>query len=100
MPNYEFKDNETDEVFEALMSISDKEEFLKDNPHVTQLLTGMNIVAGVGGIRNDEGWNENLQRIAEAHPASALAQRYGKKDAKTVNTRNAVEKWKKATGRD
>lgn len=100
MPNYEFKDNETGEVFEELMSISDKEQFLKDNPQVTQLLTGMNIVAGVGGIRNDEGWNENLQRIAEAHPSSALASRYGKKDAKTVNTRNAVERWKKQTGRD
>jgi hypothetical protein len=100
MPSYEFRDNETGEEFEAMMSISDKEEFLKDNPQVTQLLTGMNIVAGVGGIRNDEGWNENLQRIAEAHPASSLAQRYGKKDPKSVNTRNAVERWKKQTGRD
>lgn len=100
MPNYEFKDNETEEVFEALMSISDKEEFLKDNPNITQILSGINIVAGVGGIRNDEGWNENLQRIAEAHPASDLAKRYGSKDPKTVSTRNAVDRWRKATGRD
>lgn len=96
MPLYTFHDKETDEIWTDIMSISDKEEYLENNQHIEQYLTSMNIVRGVGGIRNDGGWKENMQRIAEAHPTSSLAASMGSSmSAKEVKTRQAVEKWRK-----
>jgi hypothetical protein len=98
MPTYTFKDIESDETFDELMSYSEKVEFLEANPQIKPVLNSVNIVAGVGldsRIKNDEGWNENLQRIAEAHPSSQLANRYVSKTAKEAKTENAVAKWRK-----
>ena len=36
MPYYNFKNNETGEEFEEFFTISGKEEFLKENPHIIQ----------------------------------------------------------------
>jgi len=75
MPTYTFQDTETGEVFDKILKISEKDDFLKSNPNLKSLVTGINIVAGVGGMKTDSGWKENLSRIAEAHPTSALADR-------------------------
>ena len=98
MPSYTFKDKDG-EYFEASLSISEKEEFLKDNPDISQVIQAPNIVAGVGGMRNDEGWKEVLSKVGEAHPGSAIDQRYNRRSAKEVKTENAVERWRKQTGR-
>ena len=45
-------------------------------------------------IKNDEGWKENLSRIAEAHPRSNLADRYGKKSVKQSKTEQVLKKHK------
>ena len=34
MPTYEFKNNETEEVFERIMSYESKIEFLEENNHI------------------------------------------------------------------
>ena len=67
MPTYDFENTETGEVFEEMMSISAREQYLKDNPHIRQLVSGINIVSGVAGksYRQDSGWKDNLSRIAE-----------------------------------
>ena len=102
MPTYEFEDTKSGEQFEALMSISEREAYLRDHPHVRQLPPSqINIVAGVGGIKNDGGWQENLDRIAAAHPTSELAASRGSRHStKEVKTRHAVEKWRKARAKD
>ena len=95
MPRYEFKNTETGELVELTLSISDRQDYLKDNPHMTQVLSGApGLVRGSGGIKNDNGWKENLTRIAEAHPTSALAERMGGKTA----TRSKVEQVAKKHG--
>ena len=38
MPTYDFRNNDTGEIFERFMSISSKEQYLKDNPHIEQIL--------------------------------------------------------------
>ena len=97
MPEYTFFHTETGMEWDDIMSISEKEEFLKNNPKVTQVLNTMNIVSGVGGIRNDAGWGEVLQKTAEAHPGSELAASMGSKQStKEVKTRQAVERWRKS----
>ena len=79
MPTYRFKDHNTGDVWEEIMMIAEMEKF-KKKKHIELLPpTQMNIVSGIGTIdgKTDSGWKDNLQRIAAAHPESALAERYG-----------------------
>ena len=92
MPTYSFKNNDTGEEWEEFFTISGKEEFLEKNKHIQQLPSLISIVGGVGGIKNDSGWGDNMSRIAEAHPTSPLADRYGKKSIKQVKTRDVIKK--------
>ena len=92
MPTYTFHNKVTGVVEDKILKISEKEQYLKDNPDVEQVHTGINIVAGVGSIKSDSGWKENLSRIAEAHPRSPLADRHGKKSIKEIKTKQVVEK--------
>ena len=99
MPLYDFYDSEIKEYFSLLMRISEKEEFLKENEQIKQVhVRPPMIVANVGTIdgRMDSGWKENLERIAAAHPRSALAQRYHTRDAKEVKLDAVVDKAKKS----
>ena len=73
MPNYDFLNTQTGEQFTERMSMNEREQYLANNPHIQQLLTRMNMFAG--SPKNDDGWKENMSRIAEAHPNSALAER-------------------------
>ena len=51
------------------------------------------MVGGTGDrIKNDDGWKENMSRIAEANPGSPLAKRYGKSSTKDINTRKVLKK--------
>ncbi len=97
MPTYRFLNTKTKEEYEELMSIAEMESFIKKR-HIKLLPpTQMNIVAGVGStnIKNDGGWNEQLSRIAEAHPESNLADRYGKKTNAQIKTKNLLNKYRK-----
>tara|TARA_Y100000004_G_C8647539_1_gene299692 strand:+ start:171 stop:482 length:312 start_codon:yes stop_codon:yes gene_type:complete len=97
MPIYTFENTKTKKVFDEMMSISEKEEYLEKNKHIKQRLTAINIVGGVQGIthKTDGGWNDNLQRIADAHPTSALADRVKKKSIKEVKTQQVMAKHRK-----
>ena len=94
MPTYDFENTETGEVFEEMMSMSAREKYLKDNPHIRQLVSGINIVSGVAGrsYRQDSGWKDNLSRIAEAHPQSNLAKNTLKRSVKEVKTAEVLKK--------
>jgi hypothetical protein len=74
MPLYDFRNKDTGEVFEKFMSISAKEEYLKDNPNIESML-GMNALIDpvrLGVRRADNGFKEVLQRIHEKTPGSTL----------------------------
>lgn len=91
MPEYTFKNEDTGEHFTEVMSMSAREEFLKDNPNMTQQILRVNMISGTG-LKNDNGWKENLSRIAEAHPNSALADQVGGRTNKTVKNVNALNR--------
>lgn len=103
MPTYTFKNKDTGEVWDEICTWEERCAFLEDNPEFTTIITkAPSLVSSrftSERVKNDDGWQENLSRIAEAHPNSALADRYGSKDIKTVKTRDAVERWRKQTGR-
>ena len=94
MPIYTFENTKTGKVFDDFMSMADKETYLEQNPHIKQIINKINIVAGVSGrsYRSDQGWKENMSRIAEAHPTSPLADRYGKKSIKQAKTEQVIQK--------
>jgi len=97
MPSYTFENTKTGEVYDDYMSIADMESFLEKNKHIKQVISKVNIVSGVSGLtyKNDQGWKENMSRIAEAHPESPLADRYGKKSIKRVKTDAVLKKHRK-----
>ena len=99
MPTYTFENTKTGKVYNEYMSISERETYLEQNPHIKQLINKINIVSGTGGIKTDSGWKENMSRIAEAHPTSPLAQRYGKRSIKQVKTEQVIKKHRKRRGK-
>ena len=98
MPTYDFENSKTGKVWTDMMTIAEKESYLKKNKHIKQLLSKINIssgVVGMGAMKNDNGWKEMQSRIAEAHPASEFAQQHGKRSAKEIKTQAVVKKHQK-----
>ncbi len=99
MPTYTFENTKTGKQWDDMMSISEKEVYLKKNKHIRQCLTTINIsksgVMGHGQMKTDNGWKEMQSRIAEAHPISPFADQHGKKSAKQIKTQQVVEKHRK-----
>jgi len=97
MPTYLFVNTKTKKQFEEFMSISAREEFLKENPHIQQVLTPTALVSMVGSIdgKTDSGFKEVMSKIAENNPSSPLADRYGRKSIKDVKIREVREKNRK-----
>jgi len=66
MPTYDFRNKETGEVFERIMKIADKEQYLIDNPHLEQTITTAPAFTGDHIIlKKDSGFKEVLQKIKE-----------------------------------
>ena len=73
MPTYEFRNIETGEVTEHIMRISEREQFIQDNPHLQQTITSAPAFAGDHIIiKKDTGFKEVLQRIHSLTPGSQL----------------------------
>ena len=96
MPTYNFKNTKTGEEWEEFFTMSGKDLFLEQNPDVVQLPSLFSMSASGTGdrIKTDSGWKENMSRIAEAHPGTPFASRYGKDSTKNINTRKVLKKHK------
>jgi hypothetical protein len=93
MPTYRFLNTETNEEFEDLISISRKEELLRLNPHIQQMVSAPAIISGTSSANKvPDGFKEVLSKVAEAHPESPLAEKHGRKSIKEVRTKQIVEK--------
>lgn len=71
MPTYDFRHKETGEIVEKVMKISERDDFLRDNPQYESVILG---APGIGdpirlGVRKpDQGFREVLQKAKAAHP--------------------------------
>lgn len=95
MPTYSFLNTETGEEFELMMKISEKEEYLNQNKHITTIITAPAIVSGVSTSKHNRtpsGFKEVLSKVAEAHPESVVGERYRTKSIKEVRTKEIVDK--------
>lgn len=93
MPTYVFKDTNTNEVWEETVSLKERELFLSENPHITTIIQPAGFISGTG-MKNDDGWKDMLSRVADANPTSPIADKYGRKDPRSVKTRDVIKKWK------
>jgi hypothetical protein len=64
MPTYSFRDKNTNEVFDKFMKMSEKDQYLSDNPQFESVLTA----AGVGReltskMKPDQGFRDVLREI-------------------------------------
>ena len=95
MPTYDFLNIETNEVEEHFMSISAKEKYLKDNPHIKQHYTKVaGVVSGTisAGNVDSHGFKEVLQKVGEAHPGSEVSKQHTRRTAKEIKTRQVIKK--------
>ena len=98
MPTYTFIDNNTGLQFDEFMGMSEREKYLEENPHISQVpvmfaFVGVHVM-GVGP-KTDGGFNERMEQIANSHPGSPLADKYGgskTKSHKEIKTRNVLKK--------
>jgi hypothetical protein len=84
------------------MTISALDVFKKDHPELEQVPHGAPMIAyrGLGSeIKTDGGFKEVLSKIAEHHPLSPLADRYGNKSIKQSKTEEVVRKHRKRAGK-
>ena len=96
MPTYNFIDTETNEEFEVVMKIAEREEFLKENPQVQPILTAPALISGTSSYQKvPEGFKEVLSKVGEAHPDSKIGREYGNKTNAQVKARDIVEKYRK-----
>lgn len=93
MPTYTYRNTETGEVFDRFLKISEHEQYKKDNPHLETILHPYNIVSGVSVTNKEsDGFKEVMSKVAENHPGSEVAKRYGRKDAKSAKTEAVLKK--------
>jgi hypothetical protein len=74
MPTYNFRNNETGEEIEVMMRISELDDYKKNNPHMTQFLTGAPSLAydsaglSVSGTKKtDDNFNSLLKHIKKGN---------------------------------
>lgn len=83
MPTYDFKNVDTGEVTELVMSISKMEQYCKDNPNMKQVIStsSNNIISNKDGsvlTKAGDGWKEVQDRIKSGMPP---------KDRHLINTK-------------
>ena len=71
MPIYTFKDNETGELFDRFLTLSERETFEKEN-NCTQQLYKSNLVSGVGSITQGDEWKSILKIFKRNNPGSNI----------------------------
>lgn len=102
MPTYTIKNNEDNKHFDTVCSYDELQVFLNEHPDFSKVITAPNIVSGIDGKTHkvDDGFKENMSRIAEAHPNSPMAQTYGSnRNHKEIKTYNTITKHANSIGK-
>ena len=66
MPTYSFRDKNTQETFDKIMSYAQKVEFLEENPHLESIITsapGLGDPVRLGLRKPDQGFRDVLKNM-------------------------------------
>lgn len=73
MPTYSFKNTQTGEVFEEFMSISSLDVYLKDNPHLQQVISkAPALVDSWHFTKVPSGFNDVLKKVKKQNRGSTI----------------------------
>ena len=91
MPTYTVHDYKKSETYDVLMPYAELEEFLEKFPHIQRVVTAPAVISGTSmeGKMANSGFNEVLQKVAEAHPGSAVADKVG--DNRSIKQKKTIE---------
>ena len=92
MPTYVIRDTKKKKTFEVFCSWNVLQDKLKDNPHWEKCITAPAIVGDHVTTKTDGGMKEVFSKIAEKHPSSALADRFGSKMNAKVKAETIAKK--------
>lgn len=70
MPMYSFHDTKTDEIYDMLMKIADRETYLKKNPHIKQIITKAPSIGDphrMGVVKTPDSFNSLLKHIKKGN---------------------------------
>lgn len=70
MPNYTFLNTETNEYHELYMSVAEREQYVKDNPAMQQVIHSAPALGDsirLGLRKPDDGFRDRLREIKKAH---------------------------------
>lgn len=67
MPTYSFRNKETGEVFDKFMKMSEKEQYLIDNPIMESVIGNPAMVYNSSGKKPDAGFRDLLKDIRSKH---------------------------------
>ena len=100
MPIYSIRNKKTGEEWEEMMSWSSLQEYLEANPELESIITSApGIIGGTGDrVKTDGGFKDVLSKIADAHPASELANSHGTKTHTQTKIRDSMNRVKKKLG--
>lgn len=81
MPLYTFRNTKTDEVFDRMLSYSDRQSFLEQNPDIEIVIGAPALGDSVrlGVRRTDDGFREVLSKIGSANYRSNLSDKLSRK---------------------
>jgi hypothetical protein len=81
MPTYIFRNTETEEIYDKIMSWNSREEYLKENPNLEVIMgaPAMGDSVRLGIKKPDQGFNEVLSKIHAANYRSNLADKLSRK---------------------
>lgn len=74
MPTYTFRDKNTGDTFDKLMSWDARVQFLSENPNLETVIGAPGVAdpVRIGVRRNDDGFREVLSKISSANYKSNL----------------------------
>jgi hypothetical protein len=67
---YSFHDTKTDEIYDMLMKIADRETYLKKNPHIKQIITKAPSIGDphrMGVVKTPDSFNSLLKHIKKGN---------------------------------
>jgi len=67
MPTYNFHNNSTGEEYALFLTLSEREEYLKNNPHITQMVGAPALHSGRGIKKPDQGFRDLLKHIKKGN---------------------------------
>lgn len=67
MPTYSFRNVDTQEVFDKFMKMSEKDQYLTDNPHLESIIGAPAMIDQTSTMKPDNGFRDLLRDMRKKH---------------------------------